>query len=91
MYEGGVFIDDEFQKLEEVDFDVGDFVVIVGEFLFGDEVVDEEMHGLGEVFIGEELEGLGRGMIKRRKGRAESHKEVELNLNLLQLGASEFE
>ncbi len=51
--------------------------MIVGEFVFGDEVVDEEMHGLGEVFVGEELEGLGACMIKRRKGRAESHKEME--------------
>ena len=60
-YEGGVFLDDELHELEEMGFDIGEFIRMGREFVFGDEVSDDQMHGLGQVLFSEELQGLGGG------------------------------
>ena len=42
-------------------FDIGEFIRMGREFVFGDEVSDDQMHGLGQVLFSEELQGLGGG------------------------------
>ncbi len=64
-------------------FDVREFVVIMWEFLLGEEVVDKEMRGLGEIFVGEELEDLGVGMMERMNGGAECHNRSGIKFKLV--------